>query len=93
MMNAISNETVNLRFFFVHGKNSGEQKTFVAYSAPTGYIAKFCCNCKGENIYSKSKNGSYSSPPPGIGFTFAACHLSLSQQADGFQLLVDSDSS
>ena len=31
--------------------------------------------------------------PPGIGFSFAMCHLSLSQDTDDFQLLVDSESS
>ena len=31
-------------------------------------------------------------PAPVIGFSFAACHLPLSYQADGFQLLVDSRS-
>ena len=31
--------------------------------------------------------------PPGIGFSFAMCDLSLSRETDGFQLLVDSGSS
>ena len=33
------------------------------------------------------------SPPPGIGFSYVVCHLPLSQQADGFKLLIDSGSS
>ena len=33
------------------------------------------------------------SPPPGIVFCFAACHLPLSHQGYGFELLVDSESS
>ena len=33
------------------------------------------------------------SPPSGIQFAFAACHLPLSQQVEGFQFLVDSGSS
>ena len=33
------------------------------------------------------------SPPPGIGFCFAACCLLLSHLADGFYLLIDSGSS
>ena len=28
--------------------------------------------------------------PPGIGLSFAVCYLPLSQQADSFQLLIDS---
>ena len=31
--------------------------------------------------------------PPGIGFSFVMCHPTLSQEADGFQILVDSGSS
>ena len=31
--------------------------------------------------------------PPGIGFSFAACHLPLLQQEDGFQIVVEPDSS
>ena len=31
--------------------------------------------------------------PPGIGLSFAVCYLPLSQQADCFQLLIDSGSS
>ena len=33
------------------------------------------------------------SPPPGIGFSFACCHPPLSDEADGFQMLVYSGSS
>ena len=31
--------------------------------------------------------------PPGIGFNFAMCHPTLSEEADGFQFLIDSGSS
>ena len=78
--------------YFADGKNSGKQKTFIADSASTSCGANFCCKCKGGNISNESNDESYS-PPPGIGFTFAACHLPLSQQVDGFQFLVDSGSS
>ena len=77
---------------FVDGKNRGNQKIFIADSNPTGCDAKFFCNCKRENNSDESNDGSYSLPP-GIRFTFVACHLPLSQQGDGFQLLVDSGSS
>ena len=54
--------------------------------------SKFGCKCKRENNANESNDKSYS-PPPKIGFAFAACHLPLSQHVDGFQLLVDSGSS
>ena len=41
---------------------------------------------------SNESNVEYS-PPPGIGFSFSCCHPPLSHQADGFQMLVDSESS
>ena len=44
---------------------------------PTGCDVKFCCHYKEINSSNKSNDDSYSSPP-GIGFTFAACHLPLS---------------
>ena len=55
-------------------------------------IQKFAVNVKGIFFKIKVTTKSYSRPP-GIGFTFEAFHLPLSQQADGFQLLVDSGSS
>ena len=59
----------------------------------TGCKSNFCFKCKGKNNYNESNDESYS-PLPGIGFAFfTACHLPLSQQRDGFQLLVDSGSS
>ena len=39
----------------------------------------------------ESDDESYS--PPEVGLSFAACHLLLSPEADGFQLLVESGSS
>ena len=71
---------------------STKYKTFVADSNITGCDLKFCCKCKRLINSNESKNESYS-PPPGIGFSFTMCHSSLSQKADGFQLLVDSGSS
>ena len=72
----------------IDGKISGKRKTFNADSTPTGCDAKFCCNYKMENNSNESNDESYP-PPPGIRFTFAACHLPLSQQIDIFQILVD----
>ena len=68
------------------------KKNFIVDSKPTGCGAKFCRNCNEKKKTNESNDNSYS-PPAGIEFTFTACHLPLSQQADGFQLLVDSDSS
>ena len=52
---------------------------------------KFGCTRKVENkctkIYDEPNN-----TPPGIGFSFVMCHLLVSQEADGFQLLVDLES-
>ena len=45
-----------------------------------------------ENSSNGSNDESYF-PPLRIGFTFAMCHLLLTQRADDYQLLVDSDSS
>ena len=50
---------------------------------------KSCC-CKGKIEKKSNKREVECSPPPGIGFSFLACHLPLSHQADSFQLLVDS---
>ena len=77
---------------YVDGTNSEKQKTFIADSNPTGFVVKFCCNCIRENNSSESNDESYFSPL-GIGFILTACHLPLSQQADGFEILVDSGSS
>ena len=49
-----------------------------------------CSNSKVENDSTESDDESYS--PPEVGLSFAACHLLLSPEADGFQLLVDSGS-
>ena len=40
-----------------------------------------------------NESGIEYSPPSGIGFGFDAYHLPLSHQPDGFQLLIDSESS
>ena len=69
-----------------------KDETFVADSNVTGCNSNFCCKCKCKNKYNEINDESCS-PPPRIGFTFAACHLPLSQQVDGFQPLVDSSSS
>ena len=58
----------------------------------TGCNSSFAVNLKGKVIIIKSNDESYSLPPD-IGFSFTMCHSPLSQEADGFQLLVDSESS
>ena len=50
-----------------------------------------CCNSKFKNKSTESDDELYT--PPGIGLCLAACHQSLSQQADDFHILVDSGSS
>ena len=47
-----------------------------------------CCNSRFDKKSKESGDKSYT--PPRIGLSFVACHLPLSQQADCFQLLVDS---
>ena len=64
--------------------NSKKDETFIADSAVN------VCD-KVEKKTTESNAEPYT--PPGIGFSFAACYISLSQQADGFQLLIDSGSS
>ena len=52
------------------------------------------CGCNEKKNESKTTEGDEpNDTPPGIGFSFAMCHPPLSQEADGFQLLVDSGSS
>ena len=60
--------------------------------APQTGCEKCSCNRKLEN---KCTDIDYeqNNTPPGIGFSFAMCHPPLSQEADGFKLLVDSGSS
>ena len=77
----------------VDGKKNKKPKTYVAESTTTGCSgSSCCCKCKGETKYNKSKDETHS-PPDGVGFSFEACHLPLSLQADCFQRLVDSGSS
>ena len=63
---------------------STNDETLVADSNMTGCDSKFCCKCKAENNYNDSNDESYS-PPPEIGFAFAACHEPLSQEVDGIR--------
>ena len=68
-----------------------KNETFAADSNVTGCIK---CDCNGKKVESKTtEDDEPNNKPPGIGFSFAMCHPSLSQEADGFQLLVDSGSS
>ena len=55
---------------------------------------KSCCcsNGKVAKKFNEESEVKYS-PPPGVGFSFTCCHLPLSHQTDGFQMLVDSGSS
>ena len=51
------------------------------------------CDCNGKVESKTTEDDKPNNKPPGVGFSFAMCHPSLSQEADGFQLLVDSGSS
>ena len=65
--------------------------TFVADSNNVTGCDKWSCNRK---VGRKStEDDEPNNTPPGVGFSFAMCHPPLSQEADGFQLLVDSGSS
>ena len=74
----------------VDGRNSEEHETDVVDSTTVG--CKSCCCCSNSKIAKKSNEESEVeySPPLGVGFSFTCCHLPLSHQADGFQMLVDS---
>ena len=49
------------------------------------------CDCNNGKVESKTtEDDEQNNTPPGIGFSLAMCHAPLSQEADGFQLLVDS---
>ena len=75
----------------VDGRNSEERKTYGVDS--TTVDCKSCC-CSNGKIAKKSNESAVEySLPPGIGFSFACCHLPLSHQAGGFQMRVDSGSS
>ena len=74
----------------VGSRNSRTHEIFIVDS--TTVDGKSCC-CSNGKIAKKSNESKVEySPPPGIGFSFACCHLPLSHQADGFQMLVDSGS-
>ena len=64
-------------------------ETFVVDSTVSG-CEKYSCNIKVKNKCTEIDNES--NTPPDIGFSFDMCHPPLSQEADGFQLLVDSRS-
>ena len=51
------------------------------------------CHFNGKVEIKTTEDDKPNNAPPGIGFSFAMCHPPLSQEADGFQLLVDSGSS
>ena len=73
------------------GSKITKYETIVVDSNVTG-CEKCSCNRKIKNKCTEIDDEP-NNTPPGIGFSFAMCHLSLSQQADGFQLLVHSGSS
>ena len=50
-----------------------------------------CCNSKVKNKSTETNDKPYT--PSGTGLSFAVCHLTLPQQEDRFQILVDSGSS
>ena len=51
------------------------------------------CSCNGKVESKSTEDDEPNNTPPGIGFRFAMGHPPLSQEADGFQLLVDLGSS
>ena len=55
----------------------------------TGYDK---CSCSGKVERKSTEDDEPNKTPPGIGYSFAICLLPLSQEADGFQLLVESGS-
>ena len=70
---------------------STKYEMFAADSNVTG-CDKCSCNRKVESK-STETDDEQNNTPAGIGFSFAMCHPPLFQEADGFQLLVDSGSS
>ena len=69
---------------------STKDETFVADSNVTGCDKGGC----DEKVETKTtEDDEPNNTPPGIGFSFAMCHPTLSQEADGFQILVDPGSS
>ena len=72
----------------VYGRNSEGHETYVVDS--TTVECKSCCCSNGKVAKKFNESEVEYSPPPYIGFSFACCHLSLSHQADGFQMSVDS---
>ena len=78
--------------FTVDGRNSEEHETYVVDSTAVGCKSCCCSNGKVAKKPNEESEVEYS-PPPGIGFSFACCHPPLSQQTDGFQMLVDSGAS
>ena len=73
------------------GRNSEKHETYVVDS--TAVDCKSCCCSNGKIAKKTNESEVKYSPPPGIGFSFVYCHLPLSHQADGFQMLVNSGSS
>ena len=71
--------------------NSEEYETYVEDSPVVD--CKSCCCSNGKITKTFNESEVEYSPPPGIEFSFDCCHPSLSHQADGFQMLVDSGSS
>ena len=68
---------------------STKDETLVADSSVTG-CEKRSCKVKVES--KATEDDEPNDTPPGIGFSFAMCHLPLYQEADSFQLSVDSGS-
>ena len=75
---------------FPAGSKSTNDETSVVNSNVTG-CDKCSCNRKIENK-STEIDDEPNNTQPGNGFSFAMCHSPLSQEADGFQILVDSGS-
>ena len=73
------------------GRNGEKHETFVVHGTIVD-CKSYCCS-NGKTPKKSNESEVEYSPPPGIGFSFACCHLPLSHQADGFHISVDSESS
>ena len=69
-----------------HGRSTKDE-TVVADSNVTGCDK---CGCNGKVEIKTTEDDEPNYTPPGIGFSFTMCHPPLFQEADDFQLLVDS---
>ena len=79
-----------------HGSRSssadGKKTKYETFAADSNMTSCEKCGCNGKAESKTTEDDEPNNTPPGVGFSFAMCHSPLSQEADGFQLLVDSGS-